>query len=432
MKRTQRNVGCIGLGYAGFPMACLFSKYYPIVGYDISEQRIKQLRQNYDHNGDVSPEEIKALFEGGSLITNNLNELEKCDFYIVCVPTPVDSKMKPDMSYLISASASVGKVLKKGDIVVYESTVYPGATEEVCVPVLEEVSGLKFNEDFFVGYSPERINPGDKEHKPENIVKVTSGSTPEVCEIVSDVYESVVGKGNVHPVSSIKVAEACKVIENAQRDINIAFMNEMAQVLGAMDIDTNEVVDAMNTKWNALGFRPGLVGGHCIGIDPYYLCYKAKEKGVETGLMNMARSINNSMPEYIVDNVVEDIKSETGVKLRDARVLIMGVTFKENCPDIRNTKVLDIYKELSRKVPHTVVYDPNADPELVKNYYGIDLLTDISQLEGRKFNAILLSVAHDKFKDFDYKRYLKPHGFIYDVKGFVPESVRKEIKVKRV
>lgn len=400
-------------------MAYRLARKFPIIGYDRSATRIAELNNGYDRTGSVCPESIHKMLANGTLLTDDPDQLRQCNFYIITVPTPVDETHRPDFSCLISASRTVGKVLKKGDIVVYESTVYPGATEEICVPALEETSGLKLNDDFAVGYSPERINPGDAIHTPTNIVKVVSASTPEALDIVRTTYEAVVGAGNIHPVSSIKVAEACKVLENTQRDVNIALMNEAATVFQAMDIDTNEVVDAMNTKWNALGFRPGLVGGHCISVDPYYLIDKAATLGASTRLMEEARHINNAMPEFIVNNTINRLKQHKNNDIHTARALILGFTYKENCPDIRDTRVNNIYEQLRRHLSNVVVLDPAADPALIKKTYGIDIATSSDDIRNDQFDAILHCVAHDEFQQFDFANHLTPDGFVYDIKSAI-------------
>ena len=424
----KKTIGFIGLGYAGFPMAYRFSKQYQVIGFDRSSFRISELNSGRDHTLGVSPEQIKEMLESGSVFTDDINQLCECDFYIITVPTPVDKAHKPDFSCIVSATRTVAQVLKVGDVVVYESTVYPGATEEICVPLLEEVSGLKFNKDFFVGYSPERINPGDKENTPDNIIKVVSGSTPEALSVVSEVYESVVGKGHIHSVSSIKVAEACKVLENTQRDVNIALMNEVAQMFDAIGIDTNEVVDAMNTKWNALGFRPGLVGGHCISVDPYYMIDKAETLGVDTTLMSAARRINNSMPKFISCNTINWLIQNIDKPVSESRILILGFTYKANCPDIRDTRVYNIYKELTRLLPGVVVFDPVANPKLVKDVYGVEIVSDLAEIQDDKFDVILLCVAHDEFRNFDFKGHLANGGCVYDIMGNVSQIDNLQIK----
>lgn len=423
----NRKIGFIGLGYAGFPMAHVFSQQYAIVGFDHASTRIAELNAGKDHTCSVSADDIQAMLQRGTILTDDPAQLRQCNFYIITVPTPVDDNHRPDFACLASASRTVGSVLKKGDIVVYESTVYPGATEEICVPILEETSGLKFNDDFAVGYSPERINPGDDAHTAATIVKVVSASTPEALDIVRETYESVVGKGNTHPVSSIKVAEACKVLENTQRDVNIALMNEAATVFQAMGINTNEVVDAMNTKWNALGFRPGLVGGHCISVDPYYLIDKAAALGISTPLMEDARRINNSMSEFIARSTVDHIARRNSNTGNSARVLILGITYKENMPDIRNTKVKDIYDHLVSENLDVAVLDPVADPQLVKNTYDINIITTPTTIENDKFDAILHCVAHNQFQHFNYHHHLTDKGFVYDIKGNISAQYQQQI-----
>lgn len=427
----RHKVGFIGLGYAGFPMMCLFSSKYETAGFDLSFRRVTELQSGIDHCGDVPEEDIQKMLDNGTVISNEIQALKDCNIFIVTVPTPVDKNNEPDMSYLVSASREAGSVLKKGDIVIYESTVYPGATEEVCVPVLEETSGLKYNKDFFVGYSPERINPGDREHTPQNVVKVTSGSTKQTAQIVKDLYAGVLGEEYLHSVSSIKVAEACKIVENTQRDINIAFINEIAKILNAMDIDTNEVVDAMDTKWNALKFRPGLVGGHCIGVDPYYLIEKANSIGIEPKLIKTGRKINISMSEYIATKVTENLKGRLK-NLKNAKILLLGFAFKENCPDVRNTKVYDVYRALKRATANIEIYDPMVDNELAHDLYGINVKTNLHQLSHKRFDAIVVCVPHAIFQDIDFKHLLNNRGFIFDLKGAFNNEIlkKKEIEVK--
>ena len=419
------RIGIIGLGYAGFPMTLLFSKVYDVVGFDLSESRVAELNACHDRGGDTDRVQIREMLESGRvLLTTDLEQLRSCNFYVVVVPTPVDSDNKPDLSYIINASRKVGSVLSAGDTVVFESTVYPGATEQVCVPEIEAASGLKLNRDFFVGYSPERINPGDRLHTANNIIKVTSGSTPEAARFIDSVYASVLGEGFTWQASSISVAEACKVVENAQRDVNIAFVNEVAKILHALNIDVNEVIDAMNTKWNALGFRPGLVGGHCIGIDPYYLIACAANHGVEAGLMSAARRVNSSMPQFAVDNVMAQMQAQ-GKTLDKASVLLLGFTFKENCPDVRNTRVADIYRIISAHTGDITVLDPRANRELCRTAYGIEVLNDEKEIEGRKYDAVVLCVAHDEFLDFDFEKYMADGGTFYDVKGAAKRNRRE-------
>ncbi|MCH5238916.1 MAG: nucleotide sugar dehydrogenase [Muribaculaceae bacterium] len=432
MAENKHKIGFVGLGYAGFPMACLFAAKYPVVGFDLSKRRIAELNSGVDHCGDVTREEIQCMLVNGAILTNNISDLQDCNIFIVAVPTPVDHKNRPDLSYISAASKEVGSILKKGDIVIYESTVYPGATEEICVPVLEEVSGLKYNEDFFVGYSPERINPGDKVNTPKNVVKVTSGSTPETAKTVNELYSNVLGKNLTFPASSIKVAEACKVVENAQRDINVAFMNEVAKLLNKMDIDTNEVVDAMNTKWNALNFRPGFVGGHCIGVDPYYLIELAKINGIDTRLMNTARKINNSMADYVVEKTVAKLHEKLGEDISQAKILILGFSFKENCPDIRNTKIYDVYRLLKHYTKHVSIYDPIVDSELVRNLYHVSISTNPRQISRYKYDAILLCVPHNAFKNLNIKQLCSDKGFIYDFKGFFPIDKCESLNIERI
>lgn len=411
------KIGFIGLGYAGFPMARLFSRKYDVVGFDISASRIAELNAAVDRCGDIAGDEIKDMLDRGAVLTTDIEALRPCNFYVIVVPTPVDKHMCPDVSFLKAASREVGEVLCKGDCVVFESTVYPGATEEVCIPEIEEVSGLKCNEDFYVGYSPERINPGDRLHAPGNVVKVTSGSCPEAAEFIDKVYKSILGEQNTWRASSIRIAEATKVVENTQRDVNIAFMNEIAQILNAFDIDVNEVIDAMNTKWNALGFRPGLVGGHCIGVDPYYLVEWAATKGFAAGLMSMARSINSSMPGFVTEKVVQLLSRHGKTDLSQSRILLLGFTFKENCPDIRNTRVIDIYHLMKAYTENIEVCDPWADPTLVEQTYGVHLSSE-EDIRGERFDAVLLCVSHDCFKEFDTEGLLTEDGVLYDVKGF--------------
>lgn len=413
-------------------MACLFSKKFDIVGYDLSQRRIAELRSGIDHCGDVDDADIQAMLDKGTLLTTNIEDLKDCDIFIVTVPTPVDAALQPDLSYLTLACREIGSILKKGDIVVFASTVYPGATEEVCVPILEEVSGLRYNEDFFVGYAPERINPGDREHTVENTVKITAGSTPLAAEKVHKIYADVLGPELTYPVSSIKVAEACKIVENTQRDINVAFINEVSMLLRALNVDTNEVIDAMNTKWNALGFRPGLVGGHCIGVDPYYLTVKAKDVGVPTPIMSTSRNTNNAMASYVVDKIYSSLKRRLGDKVSKAKVLILGFTFKENVPDIRNTKVLDIYKDLKKFTPNVTIFDPVADSEMVKNIYGLKISTSLSQISRHKYDAIVLCVAHDILRSFDLESHLTSNGFVYDLKGFFDRSAHPSVSIERI
>lgn len=415
------KIGFVGLGYAGFPTACLLAEKYDLVGFDLSESRISSLKQCVDVCNDVAPEKINAILDKGTVLTTNKDCLKDCNFFIVTVPTPIDCNNAPDLSYVVSATEEVASVLKKGDIVTYESTVYPGATEEVCVPILEEISGLKFNQDFFVGYSPERINPGDKVHTVANTVKITSGSTPEAAKIIDEVYSSILENGT-YLAPSIKVAEAAKVIENAQRDINIAFMNEIAMIFDTLGIDTNDVIDAASSKWNFLPFRPGLVGGHCISVDPYYLIEKAKTHGATADLMVAARKINNSMSNFIAEKVIS-LMRKNGLCPNNSNILIMGFTFKENCPDARNTKVIDIYSNLKKYTSNITVVAPWTNPEKAQHEYGIDVVPDVNQLSGRKFDAVIMAVAHDKFNLLHIEDLIVQNGVIYDVKGKLDRNI---------
>ena len=411
----------IGLGYVGLPLARLFSTKYPTVGFDMNQSRVDALNAGHDATLEVSDELLKdAIDNHGFRCTTNIDEIRDCNFYVVAVPTPVDGNNRPDLKPLWGASETVGKVIKKGDIVVYESTVYPGVTEEECLPVVEKVSGLKFNEDFFAGYSPERINPGDKLHTVEKIKKVTSGSTPEVADIIDNVYNSVLVNGT-HKAPSIKVAEASKIIENSQRDVNIAFMNELAKIFNAMGIDTKDVIEAASSKWNFIKLSPGLVGGHCISVDPYYLIQKAQVYGVLPRVMSSARRLNDGMGAYVANQTIK-LMNKKGILVKDAKILILGITFKENCPDIRNTKVVDIYHTLAEFTPNIIIYDPWADPEQVKHEYDVDVVTDnLDSLNG-EFDAVIHAVAHNSFDNIDVRSLLsdRANGVIYDVKSTLP------------
>ena len=422
MKIEDFTIGVIGLGYVGLPLAVEFGKKFETVGFDISQSRIDELRRGHDRTLEVYDEDLKKALK--LVYTTELNDLKKCNVYIVTVPTPIDKNKRPDLTPLIRASESVGKVLSKGDIVVYESTVYPGATEEDCVPVLEKNSGLTFNKDFYCGYSPERINPGDKVHTVTQIRKVTSGSTPEVGKIVDELYKSIITAGT-HLASSIKVAEAAKVIENSQRDINIAFVNELAVIFNRMGIDTLEVLEAAGTKWNFLPFRPGLVGGHCIGVDPYYLTHKAQEIGYNPEIILAGRRLNDNMGSFVAGQVVKlMIKKEH--RIAGSRALVLGITFKENCPDIRNSRVIDIIRELEDFGVAVDTYDPWADAREVKEEYGISLSGD-EAVDGRTdYDAIILAVAHDKFKGIDLGKMKKHNTIIYDVKGVLDMNLVDE------
>lgn len=422
MKNENIKIGVIGLGYVGLPLAVEFGKKIDTIGFDINEVRIKELEAGYDRTLEVEDEDMKGAIKLS--YTSKLNDLKACNYYIVTVPTPIDKNKRPDLTPLIKASESVGKVLSKGDIVIYESTVYPGATEEECVPILEKHSGLKFNKDFYCGYSPERINPGDKVHTFTTIKKVTAGSTPEVGKKVDELYKRVVTAGT-HLASSIKVAEAAKVIENSQRDINIAFVNELAVIFNRMGIDTLEVLEAAGTKWNFLPFRPGLVGGHCIGVDPYYLTHKAQEIGYNPEIILAGRRLNDNMGSFVAGQIVKlMIKKEQ--RIAGSRALILGITFKENCPDIRNSRVIDIIRELTEFGVQIDIFDPWANPKEVKEEYGIKLISK-EELDARgEYDAIVLAVAHDKFADLDIKAMKKDKTIVYDVKGILPADIIDE------
>jgi len=412
------KIAIIGLGYVGLPLAVLLAKKYPVTGFDIKANRIQELNDGNDVTLEVSSNELKeVLVSGGQqnqglYCTHNAAELTDCNYYIITVPTPVDKNNRPNLGALISASKVVGSVLKKGDIVVYESTVYPGVTEDECVPVLEQVSGLKFNEDFFAGYSPERINPGDKLHTVDKIIKITSGSTPEAAEKVDALYRSVIEAGT-HKAPSIKVAEAAKVIENSQRDINIAFVNELAKIFNLLDIDTKAVLEAAGTKWNFLPFKPGLVGGHCIGVDPYYLAQKAQEAGYHPEIILAGRRVNDSMGEYVASQVVK-LMIKNGVIVNGAKLLMLGITFKENCPDVRNTKIVDVISALCDYGMEVNIYDPWASPDEVHAEYGLETVTSVPK---DQYDAVILGVAHKEFDTLNFEALQKPKSIVYDVKG---------------
>lgn len=423
MSNTQEHIAVIGLGYVGLPLAVEFAKHVPTKGFDINQARINELNSGVDNTLEVENGHLKSVIadkdaDKGLYCTNNIDDIANCNYYIVTVPTPVDKYNRPDLTPLHKASETVGKVLKKGDIVVYESTVYPGVTEDECVPVLEKVSGLKFNVDFFCGYSPERINPGDKNHTVTKIKKVTSGSTDEIAEKVDQLYQKVIVAGT-HKASSLKVAEAAKVIENAQRDINIAFVNELAKIFNRMGIDTHDVLEAAGTKWNFLPFKPGLVGGHCIGVDPYYLAQKAQEVGYHPEIILAGRRLNDSMGSYIAHEVVKQMIKEN-IPVKGANVLLLGITFKENCPDVRNTRVVDILAELDSYEMNVTVYDPWANPAEVKHEYGVDTVKEIPA--DAKYNAVVLAVAHKEFIEVDWNSKLEDGGIIYDVKGCLDKT----------
>ena len=422
MKKDK--IAIIGLGYVGLPLARLFATKYSVVGFDINTDRITELMTGVDSTLEVDNETLQSVLvdensdSNGLFCTNELNKIKDCNYYIVTVPTPVDKDNRPILIPLIKASETVGEVLKKDNIIIYESTVYPGATEEDCVPILEKVSGLKFNKDFFAGYSPERINPGDKEHTVEKILKVTSGSTPEIGKKVDDLYRSVITAGT-HLAPTIKVAEAAKVIENSQRDINIAFVNELAKIFNLMDINTHDVLEAAGTKWNFLPFKPGLVGGHCIGVDPYYLAQKAQEYGYNPEIILAGRRMNDSMGEYVASEVIK-IMIKKDIKIKDSKILMLGITFKENCPDIRNTKVVDVISVLEGYSAKVSIYDPWAKPEDVLNEYG---LVSSSEIPKEKYDAIVLTVGHKEFKKLDLELLKKEDGILYDVKNILEQNI---------
>ncbi|GIV36505.1 MAG: nucleotide sugar dehydrogenase [Cyclobacteriaceae bacterium] len=411
----MEQIAVIGLGYVGLPLAVEFGKIMNVVGFDISQQRIDELKQGHDRTREVEPEELKQAVR--LKFSNRAEDLKTASIFIVTVPTPVDAYKKPDLRPLISASTTVGRALKKGDIVIYESTVYPGCTEEDCVPVLERESGLTYNRDFFCGYSPERINPGDKNHRLVNIKKITSGSTPEVAEKVDALYRKIIRAGT-HKASSIKVAEAAKVIENAQRDINIAFVNELALIFSRMGIDTNEVLEAAGTKWNFLNFKPGLVGGHCIGVDPYYLTHKAESLGYHPQIINAGRRINDNMGFFVAATVIK-LMAGHRLPIHGSSVLVLGITFKENCPDIRNSRVIDIITELTSYGAQVDVFDPHADPEEVKHEYGLNLIS----LPDKQYHGVVLAVSHNEFRELNWNKILVPNGVVYDVKGFLDRNL---------
>ena len=412
------KIAVIGLGYVGLPLARLFSTKYQTIGFDMNQKRVESLMGGHDTTLEVTDVLLQAALDSGFKCTSNLEDIRDCNFYVIAVPTPVDRNNRPDLTPLISASETVGKVISKGDIVVYESTVYPGVTEEECLPVVERVSGLKFNLDFFAGYSPERINPGDKEHTVEKIKKVTSGSTPEIADIVDIVYNSVLINGT-HKAPSIRVAEASKIIENSQRDVNIAFMNELAKIFNAMDIDTNDVIEAASSKWNFIKLRPGLVGAHCISVDPYYLIQKAQVYGVLPRIMSSARRLNDGMGDYVANQVIK-LMNKKGVLVKDSNILLLGITFKENCPDIRNTKVVDIYSTLLEYTKNISVYDPWANAEKVYEEYGIRMIDNVNE---KKYDAIILAVGHNEFKTIDIKALGNDISVVFDVKCFLDRAI---------
>ena len=424
LQLSDLKIAIIGLGYVGLPLAVEFGKQVPVIGFDIHQKRIDELKSGQDHTLEVSPEELKQASKLS--YSANLAELKDCNFFIVTVPTPIDDFKQPDLSPLIKASTSIAKVLKKGDVVVYESTVYPGATEEVCIPVLEKQSGLTFNQDFFAGYSPERINPGDKLHRVTNILKITSGSTPEVADFVDQVYNLVIEAGT-HKAPSIKVAEAAKVIENTQRDVNIALINELAIIFNKMGIDTEAVLQAAGTKWNFLPFRPGLVGGHCIGVDPYYLTHKAQAIGYHPEIILAGRRLNDSMGAYVVTQLVKGMIKKK-IQVEGAKVLVLGLSFKENCPDIRNTKIIDIVHELKEYHMDVDVYDPWVDASEAEHEYAI---TPVQSVKADTYDAVILAVAHNQFKEMgvtEIRALGKANHVLYDLK-YVLETAESDIRL---
>lgn len=408
----QVKLAIIGLGYVGLPLAVEFSKKYNVIGFDINQKRVKDLNKADDHTQEVNAVDLQKSLKNGLIFTTNVKDLENCNTFIVTVPTPIDSFKLPDLSFLRNASEMIGSIMKSGDLVIYESTVYPGCTEEECVPVLEQNSGLKFNQDFFVGYSPERINPGDKIRTLPQIKKVTSGSTADVANRVDDLYRSIISAGT-HKAPSIKVAEASKAIENAQRDVNISFVNELALIFDRLGIDTNDVIEAAGTKWNFLKYKPGLVGGHCIGVDPYYLTYKAQSVGYHPEVILSGRRVNDNMGSFIANKAIK-MMIQKDIPVKGSNALILGVTFKENCPDIRNTKVIDIYDELSSYGINVDIYDPWANMEEVKNEYQINCLNSLTD---SKYSLIILAVAHNEFLQMDLKSILEEKGIIFDTKS---------------
>lgn len=414
-KVLNSKIAVLGLGYVGLPLACMFAGRYRVTGLDINATRVNNLNNGNDTNGDLADGTLSAALSNGLKFTCSLDDIRDCNVYIVTVPTPVDSFNRPDLSPLINASKEIGTVLSPGDIVIYESTVYPGTTEEECVPILEKESGLTFNRDFYVGYSPERVNPGDYTRPVHKICKIVSGSTPETAEYVECLYKSVLD-APTHRASSIKVAEAAKILENTQRDVEIALINEAAKIFNALGIDTNDVIEAASTKWNFQKIHPGLVGGHCIGVDPYYLIHKAHAHGVTPRLMTEARSINDSMSRYVAKRA-ESLLASKGAAIDTSRILLLGFTFKENFRDIRNTKVIDIYRELKERGAEVDVYDPYIEPEIVKKAYGIDATGSENEISEKNYNLIIQCVCHTVFNDMELKKYLKNSGAIYDLKG---------------
>ena len=410
----NKKICIIGLGYVGLPLAHAFSKKYKVVGFDINEPRVEELRSGYDRTLELTDDEVKESITNGMVYSTNMDDIKDCNVYIVTVPTPIDSSNRPDLTPLIKSSQTIGKVLKRDDIVIYESTVYPGVTEEVCVPQLEKVSGMTFNKDFFCGYSPERINPGDKEHTVTKILKITSGSNPAIATVVDELYKSIITAGT-HKASSIKVAEAAKVIENTQRDVNIALINELALIFNTMNINTNEVIEAAATKWNFIKLSPGLVGGHCIGVDPYYLTFKAEELGYKPNLILGARQINNGMSKYVAEKTIK-LMIKKGIQIKDSKVLILGITFKENCPDVRNTKVVDIITEMHEYGCNVDIADYWADKNEVKHEYNLDLIENYNLDD---YQAIIVAVGHEKYRGLEISNENK---VIFDIKSILPNA----------
>ena len=423
MKKDK--IAIIGLGYVGLPLARLFATKYSVVGFDINKDRVSELMSGVDSTLEVDNETLQSVLvsdsseSNGLFCTNQMAEIKDCNYYIITVPTPVDKNKSPILTPLIKASETVGALLKEGDVVIYESTVYPGATEEDCVPVLEKISGLKFNKNFYAGYSPERINPGDKEHTIEKILKVTSGSTPKVGEKVNELYKSVI-KAGTHLAPTIKVAEASKVIENSQRDINIAFVNELAKIFNLLDINTHDVLEAAGTKWNFLPFKPGLVGGHCIGVDPYYLAQKAKENGYHPEIILAGRRLNDGMGDYVASEIVKCMIKKN-IPVNASKVLVLGITFKENCPDVRNTKAVDLINALKDYGINITIHDPWADEKEVMHEYG---LKSSKSLPNERFDAIVLTVSHNKFNELDFLSLKNENSVIYDIKNFLPDYIK--------
>jgi len=426
MESKNYKIAVIGLGYVGLPLAVEFGKKFHVLGFDINQARVDVLNGGHDATLEVEDVDLQSALssggEAGLKLTTSIEDIKDSNIYIVTVPTPIDQFKRPDLTPLVKASETVGKVIAKGDIVIYESTVYPGATEEDCIPVVEKVSGLKFNEDFFAGYSPERINPGDKVNTLLTIKKVTSGSTPEIAQVVDDMYNTILLNGT-HMASSIKVAEASKVIENAQRDLNISFVNELALIFDRLGIDTNEVIDAAGTKWNFLKYRPGLVGGHCIGVDPYYLAFKAESVGYHPDVISSGRRVNDNMAHFVADKVIK-LMIKKGLKILNSNVLLLGITFKENCPDIRNTKTVDIIDELQEFGCKLDIYDPWADQAEVKHEYGIQTMKKDVDIYAKKYDAIILAVSHEQFAELDFDRLTNgDQSVIFDIKGFLPKEL---------